>query len=171
GAGGPGGTRGARPAGLAGPTKPTPRRVPAEPPSHFSDGAAEPLASGRAVGYHRSWLTERPRPARRRRPVRGGGVMPRSALPGLAGLAAALAARGGPRAGDDPLPEGAVARLKPGGPPTALAFSPDGRTLATAVPDATVRFWRPRTGQEARPALAHLGSVAALAFSPDGRAL
>jgi WD40 repeat protein len=55
----------------------------------------------------------------------------------------------------DPLPAGAVIRLgsvralKPGSV-NALAFAPDGKTVATAGADRTIRFWDPLTGQELR---------------------
>ena len=51
---------------------------------------------------------------------------------------------------------------------TATAFSPDGRLLATAGRDRTVRIWDPRTGRELRT-LEHERPVTAVAFSPDGR--
>ena len=51
---------------------------------------------------------------------------------------------------------------------TATAFSPDGRLLATASRDLTVRIWDPRTGRELRT-LEHERPVTAVAFSPDGR--
>ena len=51
---------------------------------------------------------------------------------------------------------------------TATAFSPDGRLLATAGRDRTVRIWDPRTGRELRT-LKHERPVTAVAFSPDGR--
>jgi WD40 repeat protein len=51
---------------------------------------------------------------------------------------------------------------------TATAFSPDGRLLATAGRDLTVRIWDPRTGRELRT-LKHERVVTAVAFSPDGR--
>jgi WD40 repeat protein/tRNA A-37 threonylcarbamoyl transferase component Bud32 len=53
-------------------------------------------------------------------------------------------------------------------PVTAAAFSPDGRRLATAHPDAAVRLWDP-TGGNYIPLLGHQGEVAAVAFSCDGR--
>jgi WD40 repeat protein len=53
--------------------------------------------------------------------------------------------------------------------PQAMAFSPDGKTLAVGGTDSTVRVWR--VGSTAEPRL--LGtlsrSVGAVAFSPDGR--
>ena len=53
----------------------------------------------------------------------------------------------------------------------AAAFSPDGRTLATASADATIRLWDLATGQTTAILTPHGGYVVSVAFSPDGRAL
>jgi WD40 repeat protein len=55
---------------------------------------------------------------------------------------------------------------------TSLAFSPEGKRLAAANSDATVRIWDVGTGVEiVSPPLKHGGGVNSVAFSPDGRRL
>jgi WD40 repeat protein len=50
-----------------------------------------------------------------------------------------------------------------------VAFSPDGKTIASASSDRTVRRWDTRTGQPiGQPLTGHTGPVKAIAFSPDG---
>src|SRR5438105_3916905 len=53
----------------------------------------------------------------------------------------------------------------------AVAFTPDGQTLATASADKTVKLWQPATGQEQATLRAHTDVVCAVAFAPDGQRL
>ena len=52
-----------------------------------------------------------------------------------------------------------------------VAYSPDGKRLASASWDKTVRVWDPHTGQEFRTLRGHTAEVIAVAFSPDGKRL
>jgi WD40 repeat protein/serine/threonine protein kinase len=59
----------------------------------------------------------------------------------------------------------------PRGGLAGLAASPDGRWLATAGDDGTVRLWEPDSGRLARALVGHESGVRALAWSPDGKTL
>ena len=53
----------------------------------------------------------------------------------------------------------------------SVAFSPDGKTLASGGWDDTVRLWDVQTGKQIRKIDAHKAMVAHVVFSPDGKVL
>ena len=52
-----------------------------------------------------------------------------------------------------------------------MAFSPDGRTLATGSLDNTAKLWDAQTGALRTTIEGHTSWVYSVAFSPDGRTL
>jgi eukaryotic-like serine/threonine-protein kinase len=61
-------------------------------------------------------------------------------------------------------------RARVAGPGLSVAFSPDGRRLATGGEENTVKIWDVRNGQPLRTLKGHNGDVYSVAFSPeDGR--
>jgi WD40 repeat protein len=76
----------------------------------------------------------------------------------------------------DVLPAGAVARLgtlrfRHGDGVTAVAYSPDGKIIASAGADKVVRLWAADSGKSLQTLSGHKHHVRALAFSGDGKTL
>ena len=52
-----------------------------------------------------------------------------------------------------------------------IAFSPDGKTLASGSQDNTIRLWDANTGQHKKTFTGHTRGVYSVSFSPDGQTL
>jgi WD40 repeat protein len=73
---------------------------------------------------------------------------------------------------DMPLPRAAIARLNGGSNPfLCLAFSPDGKWLASGGYERTIHIWDPATGKEIRKWPGPEPNVTSIAFSPDCKLL
>jgi len=59
--------------------------------------------------------------------------------------------------------------LRHGSPVSAVAFAPDGKWLASAGWDKTIRLWDPSTGKELRQLVGHQAEIECLAIAPDGK--
>ncbi|KFY28683.1 hypothetical protein V491_00343 [Pseudogymnoascus sp. VKM F-3775] len=65
-------------------------------------------------------------------------------------------------------PQTSVTLASPLGSVRAVAFSPDGKQIASGSDDNTINLWDAKTGDLQKTLTGHVGWVKAVAFSPDG---
>ena len=53
----------------------------------------------------------------------------------------------------------------------SVAFSPDGKTLASGCDDHTIKLWDVATGKNIATLSGHTNGVRSVAYSPDGKTL
>ncbi|MCI0456517.1 MAG: protein kinase [Gemmataceae bacterium] len=68
-------------------------------------------------------------------------------------------------------PQEAARDFTPFGKPLSMAFSPDGKHVASGELQGMVHIWDVTTGQKRRPLQAHPSKIETVAFSPDGTRL
>lgn len=69
------------------------------------------------------------------------------------------------------LQAGVASEFKHGATIAGVAYSPDGKLIASAGWDKTIRLWDIATGKELRACTGHDAEIECLAFSPDGKLL
>ncbi|MGW7416228.1 nSTAND1 domain-containing NTPase [Streptomyces sp. NPDC054863] len=133
------------------------------------------IAAGLAVWQRQTAVTAQQQSLSRQLAAQSAALI--EADPELAALLAAHAYRTSPteealarlyQASELPLPHRLTGHT---GPVTAAAFSPDGRTFATASFDGTARLWDSATGRLRFTLRGHTDVVGSAVFSPDSRVL
>jgi WD40 repeat protein len=156
--------------------EPLARGTPLLRPSRDAEGALRRLQARRSAGGSEKPTAALPpsKPARAREPRRLTGPKGKvSALSFGAGgtLLAAATAEGTTVQVWDPDAGKLLRQLEADTPVLALAFSADGKSLATGGRNATIQLWDPNSGQPLQALRGHSGGIASLAFSKDGKLL